>query len=229
MTFGSNSRLLPILALALALPGSSATFAAPPTTMAAAPTVETYEIDPAHSSVRFEISHLMFSTVPGGFTEFKGSLTLNPADVTRSRVEVVIKATSINTGTTPNDFDKDGKTKAMSPAARDNHLRSADFFDVANFPTITFTSTNVTETAPGNLQVSGTLNMHGVTKPVVIAVTGWGTGQGMKPGSFQAGFRKGTLKLKRSDFGITKMVGPIGDEVEITLSVEANKKVQPAS
>ena len=79
----------------------------------------------------------------------------------------------------------------------------------------------------GALSVAGTLTIHGETKPVVIAVTGWSTGPGMKPGSKAAGFRKGTLTLKRSEYGMSHLIGPIGDEVDINLSVEANK-VQPA-
>ncbi|MDR3671640.1 MAG: YceI family protein [Holophaga sp.] len=204
MLHGSRSRLFPALALAMALPGLVSL-------QAAAPAVDTYVIDSVHSGAKFEIAHLVVSTVSGQFTRFQGNLYLNTADITKSRVEVVIDAASV---TTNND-------------ARDKHLRSDSFFDVAKYPTITFKSSSVAQAGPGSLQVGGTLTMHGVARPVVIAVTGWGTAPGAKPGTFIAGFRKGTLQLKRSEFGMTTMVGPVGNDVDITLSVEANK-VQPA-
>jgi polyisoprenoid-binding protein YceI len=204
MTIGFRSRLLPALALALALPGLVA--------VQAAPAADTYTIDPVHSGAKFEIAHLLISTVSGQFTKFQGTVTLDNADITRSSVDVVIDAASITTGT----------------EARDNHLRSDTFFDVAKYPTITFKSSSVTPAGMGALQVGGTLTIHGVARPVVIAVTGWGTGPGAKPGSTIAGFRKGTLKLKRSDYGMKAMIGPVGDEVDITLSLEADK-VQPAN
>jgi polyisoprenoid-binding protein YceI len=201
MRFGSRSRLS--LALALALPALVVLQAAPPA-------VDTYVIDPVHSGAKFEIAHLVISTVSGQFNKFQGTLWLNPADITKSRVEVVIDAASISTGT----------------EARDKHLRSDTFFDVAKYPTITFKSSSVTEVSPGNLQVGGTLTMHGVARPVVIAVTGWGTAPGANPGTFIAGFRKGTLQLKRSDFGMGAMIGAVGNEVDITLSLEADKVAQ---
>jgi polyisoprenoid-binding protein YceI len=201
MTFSSRSRLFPALALILALPGLTMV-------QAAAPATETYVIDPVHSGAKFEIAHLVISTVSGQFNTFQGTITLNPADISKSSVDVVIDAASISTGT----------------EARDKHLRSDSFFDVAKYPTITFKSSSVTQVSPGTLQVGGTLTMHGVAKPIVIAVTGWGTAPGMN-GAILAGFRKGTVQLKRSDFGISSMIGPVGNEVDITLSVEA-KKVQ---
>jgi polyisoprenoid-binding protein YceI len=204
MTIGSRSRLFPALALALALPGLVA--------VQAAPAAETYTIDPVHSGAKFEISHLVISTVSGQFNKFQGTLSLNPADISKSAVDVVIDAASITTGS----------------EGRDKDLRSERFFDVAKYPTITFKSSSVTQAGPNGLQVAGTLTMHGVAKSVVIAVTGWGTGPGGKPGSAIAGFRKGTLQLKRSDYGMTAMIGPVGDEVDITLSMEA-QKVQPAN
>ena len=191
-----------VLALALGLPGGAAT-------QANAPAVDTYVIDAVHSGARFEIAHLLVSTVSGQFTKFQGTLKLDPMNLAKSSVEVVIDAASITTGT----------------EARDKDLRSDRFFDVAKYPTITFRSTSVKETGPGKLEVAGTLDMHGVAKPVVIAVTGWATGAGSKPGSFQAGFRKGTLQVKRSDYGINTLMGPVGNEVDISLSVEANKVI----
>lgn len=192
MTSRFSARLFPILGLVLALPCVAA---------------DTYTIDTVHSGARFEISHLMFSTVSGQFTKFQGTVNFDPASVAKSSVEVVIDAASITTGS-----DK-----------RDTDLRSPRFFDVEKYPTITFKSTSVTDSGSGNLQVGGTLTIHGVSKPVTIAVSGFGSGAGAKPGTFQVGFRKGTLQLKRSDYGITTLMGPVGDQVDITLSLEANK------
>jgi polyisoprenoid-binding protein YceI len=203
MTFRSHHRLF--LALVLSFPGLAAV-------VRTAPAVDTYVIDPVHSGAKFEISHLVISTVSGQVDKFQGTISLDNTDISKSSVDVVIDASSISTGT----------------EARDKHLRSDAFFDVAKYPTITFKSSYVTQVGPGTLQVGGTLTMHGVAKPIVIAVTGWGTAPGMKPGDVLAGFRKGTVQLKRSDYGMGYMLGPVGDEVDITLSVEA-KKVQPAS
>jgi len=206
MTLGSGFRHRPFttLALALVLPGIMA--------LRAAPAADTYAIDPVHSSAKFEIAHLKISTVSGQFTKFQGTLTLDNADISKSSVDVVIDAASITTGW----------------EARDKDLRSERFFDVDKYPTLTFKSTSVTRTGPDGLKVGGTLTLHGVARPVVIAVTGWGTGPGAQPGVALAGFRKGTVQLKRSDFGMKTMIGPIGDDVDITLSLEA-KKVPPAN
>jgi polyisoprenoid-binding protein YceI len=187
------------MVLALSLPVLA------PTPLQAA--AETYVIDPDHSRAQFEITHLLFSTVTGRFTKLKGTLMVDPADLSKASAEVEIDASSIDTAV----------------AMRDKDLRSPRFFDVANYPTITFKSTAVTATGTDTLQVAGNLTMHGVTKQVVIAVTGWASGTGAK-GTPAVGFRKGTLTLKRSDYGITTLKGPVGDDVDITLSVEANKQ-----
>jgi polyisoprenoid-binding protein YceI len=207
MTYGSNHRFLPALLLALSLPVLAAQAPAP----ALAPGVQDYTIDPVHSRAQFDITHLLISTVSGKFTKFQGTIHLDPASMAKSSVEVTIDASSIDTGS----------------AMRDKDLVSQNFFDTAKYPSITFKSTEVKDLGAGALSVAGTLTMHGETKPVVIAVSGWGTGPGMKPNTTVAGFRKGSLTLKRSDYGITRLMGPVGDEVEITLSVEANQ-VQPA-
>ena len=128
-------------------------------------------------------------------------------DSTKSSVEVVIDATSINTDN----------------EARDKHLRGADFFDVEKFPTVTFKSTAVKEAEKGKLLVTGDLTMHGVTKSITIPITNAGTRPGMKPGSVVAGFIDGAVKLNRNDFGIKTYPGVLGDDVEISLDIEAGK------
>jgi polyisoprenoid-binding protein YceI len=204
--------LVPAFALVLA-----ATFTPPAPARAAVPAastssaVETYVIDPVHSKAQFDISHLLVSTVTGKFPKFEGTIRLDPVNLTNSSVEVTIDATSI---TTDNE-------------RRDKDLRSPNFFDVEKYPTITFTSTSVEDLGGGNLRVGGQLTIHGKTEHEVIAVTGWATGPGAKPGVRLAGFRKGTLTIKRSTFGMNYLMGVAGDEVDITLAVEASR-VQPA-
>lgn len=205
---GSFRSLLPALAMAFACAFPAALSAQAAATAAA---VETYIIDPVHSRAQFDISHLMVSTVTGKFPKLDGTIRLDPGDIAKSSVEVTIDAASVTTDN----------------ARRDNDLRSPNFFDVAKYPTITFKSTSVKDLGGGALKVGGMLTIHGKTEPVEIAVTGWRTGPGAKPGVMLAGFRKGTLTIKRSAFGMNYLMAVAGDEVDITLSVEA-AKVLPA-
>src|SRR3990172_9118077 len=122
------------------------------TTMTKASGITTWTIDPSHSNVEFAVRHLMIATVKGRFADVAGTLVLDDADPLRSRVEVRIQAASIDTRT----------------EQRDQHLRSADFFDVERFPDITFASTRV-ERAEEGYRVTGRLSMHGVTREVVLA------------------------------------------------------------
>lgn len=167
---------------------------------------DTYKIDSVHSQIGFRIRHLIAKT-SGRFTGFEGAVKVDPKDITKSQVEVTIEAASINT----DNID------------RDKHLRSSDFFDVAKFPTITFKSTAVKEVEKGKLQVTGDLTMHGVTKSITFPITNAGTRPGMKPGSVAAGFIDGALRINRNDFGIKAYPGVLGDDVEITLDIEAGK------
>ncbi len=167
---------------------------------------DTYTIDATHSEVGFRIRHLVAKT-SGRFTKFTGTLTLDAKDISKSSVQVTIDAASINT-------DSEG---------RDKHLRSADFFDVEKFPTVTFKSTAVKDLGQGKLQVTGDLTLHGVTKSVSFPITNFGAKAGMKPGTTVAGFGDGTLTINRNDFGIKAYAGVLGDDVQITLDVEAGK------
>lgn len=171
---------------------------------------DVYQIDPVHSEVSFKVGHLLAKT-SGRFTAFRGTIKVDPADMTKSSVEVTIEASSI---TTDNE-------------ARDKHLKSAEFFDVAKFPTITFKSTAVKEVAKGKLEVTGDFTMHGVTKRITFPITNAGTQAGMQPGSVVAGFIDGALSLNRSEFGIKTFPGVIGETVAVSLNVEAGK-VAPA-
>lgn len=168
---------------------------------------ESFELDPAHSAVQFEIRHL-FSTVPGRFNDFTGTINFNREAPETSSVEATIQATSIDTAN----------------EKRDTHLRSPDFFEVDKYPTITFKSTKVEKTDDQSGKVVGDLTMHGVTKPVTLEVKFLGMGKGMQ-GETRAGFT-GTTTIDRKEFGLTwgKMVegtAILGDEVTITVNVEA--------
>lgn len=167
---------------------------------------DVYKIDAVHSQIGFKIRHLVAKS-SGRFTKFEGAITVDAKDIAKSKVEVTIDAASINTDN----------------EARDKHLRGVDFFDVEKFPTITFKSTAVKEVEKGKLHVTGDLTMHGVTKSITFPITNAGTRAGMKPGSVVAGFIDGALKLNRNDFGIKTYPGVLGDDVEISLDIEAGK------
>ena len=192
-----SSKLLLVAGLALGVVG---------TTSAA---VETYVIDSMHSSVGFTVRHL-FSQVPGSFTKFNGTLVVDRDNLEKSSVEATIDIGSVNTA-----VDK-----------RDTHLKSPDFFDAAKFPTITFKSKSWKKTGADSYDVTGDLTIKDVTKSVVLAVKVLGFGPGMMPGTAVSGW-EGTTTLLRGDFGVNgpAMLGKaVGDEVKVTISVEADLK-----
>lgn len=172
---------------------------------------DVYKIDPVHSEVSFKVGHLLAKT-SGRFTKFGGTIKVDPADISKSSVEVTIEAASISTDN----------------EARDKHLKSAEFFDVEKYPTITFKSTSVKEVAKGKLEVTGDFTMHGVTKRLTFPITNAGTQAGMQPGSVVAGFVDGALSLNRNEFGIKTFPGVIGETVAVSLNVEAGK-VSPSA
>lgn len=177
---------------------------------------QTYEIDPVHSRVEFTIRH-MFSKVTGDFGAFKGTIHYDAAAPATSSALVEIDASSIDTN---ND-------------RRDADLKSANFFDVAKFPTLTFVSSKVTPGDEGKFKVAGTLTMHGISKPVVLDASFLGAGPGMD-GAMRAGFEAAT-KVDRKDYGIiwnkTLDQGStlLGDEVTINLEIEAVAAKQEAA
>ncbi len=172
---------------------------------------DTWTIDIAHSSTAFSVKHLVISTVRGHFDRTSGELKLDPADPARSSVQATIDAASIDT----------------REPKRDDHLRSADFLDVARYPTITFRSTKVAPGADGKLSVSGDLTLRGVTRPVTLEVTTSPEVKGMG-GETRRGFTA-TTTISRKQFGLAwnKAVeaGPVvADEVAITLDLEGVQK-----
>jgi polyisoprenoid-binding protein YceI len=167
---------------------------------------ETYTIDRTHSSVEFRIRHLVGRTT-GQFGDFAGTIQYDPAKPAEAKVEATIQVASIDT-----DNEQ-----------RDAHLKNPDFLDAARFPTIAFKSTKVEKQEAG-LMVHGELTLHGVTRSIVlpVEVLGLGTHPRMKNAPV-AGFAARTT-VKRSDFGVntwTDAAGVLGDEVEVTLNIEA--------
>lgn len=171
--------------------------------------VETYVIDPVHSSVGFNIRHF-FSKVPGHFTTFTGTITVDRDNLENSRVEASIDVGSINT----------------TAEKRDNHLKSPDFFDFAKFATITFKSKSWRKTGTDTYDVTGDLTIKDVTKEVVLKVRSLGFGPGMRPGSMLSGWEAATT-LRKSEYGLAgpAMLGKVlGDEVDVAINVEAGVK-----
>lgn len=173
----------------------------------------TWTIDPDHSNIGFKVRHLMVSNVKGNFNKFTGTVEVNDKELSKSKVEVSIDTSSINTNV----------------QKRDEHLRSADFFDVAKYPTMTFVSKKVVVAGADHLQVTGDLTLHGVTREVVLDVEG-PTPESKDP---WGNIRKGataTTRINRKDFGLLWNAAletggvAVGDEVTITLEVELIKK-----
>lgn len=175
-------------------------------TVAAKGPTGAYEVDPSHSAVMFKIKHLDVSYVLGRFNKVSGSFTIDP-DVTKSKVAIEIDPASV--------FTADKK--------RDDHLKSPDFFNVAQFPTVKFTSTEI-KPAGDDYQVTGDLEIHGTKKSVSTTFKLVGSGpHPMVPGTSLAGFI-GELAIKRSDYGMGNMIGPAGDDVQLTIAIEGAKK-----
>lgn len=171
----------------------------------------TYTIDNSHSSAQFSVRHMMMSNVRGEFSSVNGTLVYDPKNPSASKIEAVIDVNSINT----------------REPKRDAHLKSADFFDVAKFPTLTFKSTQVWKEGAG-LKAKGSLTMHGVTREVVLNVEG-PTAEAKDPWGNQRIGVSATTKLNRKDWGLVwnqalEAGGVlVGEEVQITIDVEAVK------
>jgi len=170
-----------------------------------------YAIDASHSSVSFKVRHMMVSKVKGFFEDFEGTIEFDETNMKSAKVNAVIQMASVNT----NDEKRDG------------HLRNEDFFDVAKYPTMTFTSTGVKQDGDDWL-LMGDLTMHGVTKPVTLELEYNGTVEDPW-GNTRVGF-SAEGEIDRTEFGIVynstldKGGLAVGNEVEIMLEIEAIKK-----
>ena len=168
----------------------------------------TWTSDPNHSEVDFSITHLSVSNVHGRFGHVTATINFNEADVSKSTVNATIDVAGVDTG----------------EEARNNHLKSPDFFGVDTFPMATFTSTGITRSG-NKLTINGNLTLLGVTKPVVLQAegpTGPVPGMDHKP---HAGF-SATATIKRSDFGIGSKfpAAMVGDDVKLTIELEVVKQ-----
>lgn len=167
-----------------------------------------WNIDKSHTSVEFVATHMMFTKVRGKFTALEGTITYDPANVAASSVKVTIDATSITTGTSD----------------RDNHLKSADFLDVAQYPTITFVSTKVVSMGDNKAHVTGDLTVHGVTKSVTLDSSFDGSGK--NPYGLQVAAFSGSTKINREDFGLAWNVMLEAGGVLVSKEIQVNLEVQ---
>jgi len=172
-----------------------------------------WEVDASHSRTGFAIKHMMVSTLHGSFTKYTGAVTIDDADLTKSKAHIEIDTSSVDTGN----------------AKRDEHLKSPDFFDSAKFPKIVFDSTKVEKRGADGLVLTGNLTIKNVTRSVVLNVSGL-TGEAKDP---WGGVRRGATaqaKINRKDFGLTwnKALESggmlVGEDVNLELEVELTKK-----
>lgn len=164
---------------------------------------QTYQIDPVHTSLVFRVKHMNTAYVYGMFRDVKGTVTVHEANPAQSSITIEVDANSVYTAN----------------EQRDNHLRSPDFFNTRQFPTITFRSTEVRRVNANTVQVKGNLTIRGVTRPITTSVTLTGKGKNQQ-GRDIIGFET-TFTIRRSEFGIRYGLPGLGDDVRVTLSVEA--------
>lgn len=172
-----------------------------------------WTVDPAHSSIDFSIKHMMISRVKGSFHDFDASVEADPEDLTTADIEFNIDVASIDTR------NKD----------RDNHLRSDEFFDVENYPTMTFKAKNIVRKGDNEYDVTGDLTIRGTTRSETFSVTFEGQNKDPMTGNEKAGF-SGEGKINRSDYGLTWNVAletggvVAGDEIKISLEFQFVKE-----
>ena len=177
-----------------------------PAAAAVAVEATTFTVDPVHSAVIFQTTHAGLSRFHGRFNEFDGAFTWDAEDPSKSSFGMTVQAASVDTRN----------------ANRDNHLRQDDFFSAKQFPTITFKSTAVRPgVQTGVYDLEGDLTLHGVTKPIHARLEWLGEGsfRNTPIAAFEA-----TFTIHRSEFGMNQMVGPVGDEVRLTVAVEGQKQ-----
>lgn len=178
-------------------------------TTATSQTTTTWNLDPAHSAAEFKVKHLMISNVKGHFGKISGKLILDESDLSKSQVEAVIEAGSIET----------------RDAQRDAHLKSEDFFHAEKFPTLSFKSSGIRVVGDGELAVEGDLTIRGVTRNVTLSVEGPTPPMKDPWGNTRVGISANT-KINRKDFGLTWNAAletggiVVGEEVTITLEAE---------
>jgi polyisoprenoid-binding protein YceI len=177
-----------------------------------------WEIDPAHSSAQFSVRHLMISNVKGEFTKVTGCVSFDGENLERSSIEASVDVNSIST----------------REPARDAHLKSADFFDAANFPAMTFKSKRVVKNADGSVKLVGDLTIRDATRETTFTLEGPTSPIKDPWGNVRRGASAST-KINRKDFGLTwnavlETGGVVvGDEISITLDVELVAQASPTA
>lgn len=168
---------------------------------------DTYQVDPAHSFVMFRVKHMGIGYAYGRFDDLSGAFMFDSSNPSGLTFDLQVKADSVDSGN----------------AKRDQHLKGPDFFNVKEYPTISFKSTSVRRAGEKSFDVSGDLTLHGVTRPVTVRLD-W-VGSGKDPwGGYRTGF-DGSFIIRRSDFGMKfGLDGGLSDEVQITVAFEGVKK-----
>ena len=193
------------LTLIAVLLASASVFAAD----GAKPAAEKYDIDASHSGVAFGWNHFGFSNPTARFDKIEGSVLLDKADLTKSSISVTLPLEGLDTGV----------------AKLDEMLKGPDFFDSAKYPTITFKSTRIEKAGENGLRITGDLSVHGVTKAVTLDAKVNKIGIFEIPGVVKiptAGFDAKTV-IKRSDFGVTKYVPAVSDEIPVRITLDAKQ------
>jgi len=166
-----------------------------------------YAVEPTHTRILFSLSHLGFTTWYGDFSHASGTAKIDPAHPSASSVEVSVPVASIETTNT----------------VLDQELKGADWFDAAKFPTLTFKSRQISVTGPNEGEIVGDLSLHGVTRPVSLHVKFHGAGANPLSHAYTAGF-DATGVIKRGDFGVTKYLPMVGDDVTLIISAAFERK-----
>lgn len=168
----------------------------------------TWSIDPAHSSINFEVRHMSVSNVHGSINGVKGTVNFDEKDITKSSVQATADIATVNT----------------NQEKRDQDLKSPKYFDATQYPQLSFKSTSLSN-AGGKLTLNGELTLHGVTKPVTLELDGPAPPQTDKNGKTRSGF-SASGKLMRTDFGVGAGVpsAVIGDEIRFSIDVEIDKQ-----
>ncbi|MBA3811270.1 MAG: YceI family protein [Caulobacteraceae bacterium] len=166
-----------------------------------------YAIEPTHTRILFSLSHLGFTTWYGDFTGAKGSARIDPAKPGASSLEVSVPAASV----------------ATTNATLDSELKGAEWLDANRYPVISFIAKRFSVTGPGSGEIQGDLTLHGVTRPVTLKAHFNGAGKNPLSGAYTAGF-EGMASIKRSDFGVTKYVPLVGDDVTLIISAAFERK-----
>jgi len=164
-----------------------------------------YDIDPGHTQITFGWNHLGFSNNSGTLEKISGTFQLDTADLTKSSVDVTMPLDGVHTGV----------------SKLDDHLKTAEFFDAAKYPNITFKSTKVEKSGAEALKLTGDLSMHGVTKQVTLNVKVNKIGENAMMKTKSAGF-DADVTLKRSEFGLTYAVPAVSDDIKVHITLSSN-------